>query len=120
MDRVLVEWMHPGVVEFVYSGAITEEMLDSALRRYQALTRSENPNVHFVDTLGVESIPPTLGKMLGTVLDEFRERGGKHVIMVASDRMNQMLGSSMGFGAGIQVAIFQTRNEAITHLGNLK
>ena len=119
MRTVEVGWLRPGVMEFVYRGAVKEEDLRAALKRYDELTADETPRVQLVDTLAVRSVPPTLGKLLSSLLESYRESGGRHVVMAASDHTNQMLGRSMSFASGLKLAPFETREEATAHVKTL-
>jgi hypothetical protein len=116
---VEVDWLRPGVMEFVYQGQVTEEDLTAAIDRYKELTAREAPKVQLVDTLQVTGVPPSLNRLLATLLDEYRAQGGKHVVMAASSHLNKMLGRSMSFGAGLKLALCESREDALEHIDQL-
>lgn len=119
MATVEVGWLRAGVMEFVYDGVVTEADLVAAIEKYDMLTSSTTPKVQFVDTLGVRGVPPTMGTLLSGLLASYREAGGEHVVMAASNQLNQMLGRSMSFGAGLKLAPFASREEALDHVKTL-
>ncbi len=115
MITVEVQWLRDGLIEFVYRGDVTEADLVAAIERYYDLTEAMTPRAQLVDTLAVTSVPPSLGQHLGGLLDHYRDAGGRHVVMAAASHLNQMLGRSMSFGAGLKLALFESREEAMRH-----
>jgi hypothetical protein len=72
-----------------------------------------------VDTLGVISVPPELRTELGPLLDGYRERGGREVVMIANAAFVAMLGRSMSFGAGLRLSVFDNRKDALAFVDRL-
>lgn len=119
LTTVEVDWLRSDVMEFVYRGEVRGPDILEAVRRYDTLTRDRIPRVQLVDTLAVRSVPPELRTALGPLLDGYRDRGGSHVVMVASSALNQMLGRSMSFGAGLKLEAFESRAEALRYIDEL-
>ena len=108
-------------IEFVYRGHVTAADLRAMVEKYKALRAergSETYNV--VDTLAVSGVDKEIGEILGEVLELFRQGGGKHVIMAATEDFVRMLGRSMSFSAGVKLHLAPTRAAALETLRTLK
>lgn len=114
-----VHWLRPRVMEFIYRGDVTATDLADGVAHYNALTASRVPLAQVVDTLGVTSVPPELRTELGPLLDGYRDRGGRDVVMIAGAAFTAMLGRSMSFGSGLKLSVFDNRADAIAFVERL-
>ncbi|MEM6956611.1 MAG: hypothetical protein AAF411_05930 [Myxococcota bacterium] len=103
-------------MEFTYRGRITADDLRTMVLEAKALMAERTPKVQLVDTLAVESVPPEIGAILSELLEDYRNVGGKTVVMIATGQLNQMLGRSMSFGAGVELQLFETRPSALKYV----
>ena len=100
-------------MEFVYQGKITVDDLNKLVIETKRLMAERTPKVQLVDTLAVTGVPMEIGGILNELLEAYRTAGGKVVVMIASDKLNEMLGRSMSFGAGVQLELFDNRPDAL-------
>ncbi len=100
-------------MEFTYRGNVTTDDLTGIVAEAQRMTAERAPTLQLVDTLAVTSVPPEIGGILNRLLESYREAGGRTVVMIASGSLNQMLGRSMSFGAGVALELFESREEAL-------
>ena len=101
-------------MEFIYRRNVTVPDLQVMVERTKELMKERTPRVQLVDTLAVTGVPMEIGAILNELLDAYRSAGGKVVVMIASDQLNQMLGRSMSFGSGVQLELFDNRADALT------
>jgi hypothetical protein len=114
-----VHWLRPGIMEFIYRGEVLAADLAAGVRHYNDLSKAKVPLAQVVDTLGVISVPPELRTELGPLLDGYRDRGGRHVVMIAGAAFTAMLGRSMSFGAGLKLSVFDNRKDALAFVEQL-
>ncbi len=100
-------------MEFVYRDKVTVEDLNELVKNTEALMAERTPKVQLVDTLAVTGVPMEVGSILNGLLESYRAKGGKLVVMIATDQLNQMLGRSMSFGSGVQLEMFNNRADAL-------
>ena len=108
-----VHWLSTNVMEFSYRDKVTVEDLTKMVEDCKALMAERVPKVQLVDTLAVTGVPMEIGGILNELLELYRELGGSMVVMIASDKLNEMLGRSMSFGAGIKLEMFNNRPDAL-------
>lgn len=116
MNTCNVSWLSTYVLEFVYRDKVTIEDLNELVITTAELTASRTPRVQLVDTLGVTGVPAEIGAILNQLLDDYRSKGGSLVVMIANEKLNEMLGRSMSFGSGVQLQLFDNRPEALAFL----
>ena len=114
-----VHWLLPRIIEFIYRGDVLAADLAAGVRHYNDLSKAKVPLAQVVDTLGVISVPPELRTELGPLLDGYRERGGREVVMIANAAFVAMLGRSMSFGAGLRLSVFDNRKDALAFVDRL-
>jgi hypothetical protein len=108
-------------VEFVYRGHVSAADLHVMVEKYKALRTERGAETYnVVDTLAVTGVDKEIGQILGEVLEMFRQGGGKHVIMAATEDFVRMLGRSMSFSAGVKLHLAPTRAAALEKLRTLK
>ncbi|MFT5353480.1 MAG: hypothetical protein ACI9KE_000678 [Polyangiales bacterium] len=100
-------------MEFTYQGKVVVEDLHTMVDKAKSLMEERIPKVQFVDTLKVTGVPQEIGSILNELLEHYRQLGGKVIVMVANDKLNEMLGRSMSFGAGIKLEVFDNRPDAL-------
>lgn len=100
-------------MEFSYQGKVLVEDLNAMVEDCKRLMAERVPRVQLVDTLAVTGVPMEIGSILNELLDLYRTLGGEMVVMVVSDKLNEMLGRSMSFGAGIKLEVFNNRPDAL-------
>ena len=105
MPTCEVDWFNNDVMEFSYQGKVLLEDLRAMVHKTKHMMEIRVPKVQLVDTLAVTGVPPEIGAVLGELLEHYRVVGGKMIVMVASDQLNEMLGRSLSFGAGIKLEI---------------
>jgi hypothetical protein len=89
--------------------------------KYKGLRAERGPELYnVVDTLAVTGVDKEIGEILGAVLELFRQGGGTHVIMAATEDFVRMLGRSMSFSAGVKLHLVPTRSAALEQLRTLK
>lgn len=113
MPTCEVDWFNNDVMEFSYRGKVVLEDLRAMVEKSKHMMEVRVPKVQLVDTLGVTGVPPEIGAVLGELLEHYRLAGGKIIVMVASDQLNEMLGRSMSFSAGIKLELFDNRADAL-------
>lgn len=114
MPTCEVDWFNNDVMEFSYQGKVLLEDLQAMVHKTKHMMEIRLPKVQLVDTLAVTGVPPEIGAVLGELLEHYRVMGGKMIVMVASDQLNEMLGRSLSFGAGIKLELFDNRPEALS------
>jgi hypothetical protein len=91
------------------------------VKKYKDLRTQRGPEKYnLVDTLEVTGVDKELGPILGEVLELFREGGGQHVVMAATEDFVRMLGRSMSFSAGVKLHLAPDRKAAMEKLRALK
>ncbi|MFK8000377.1 MAG: hypothetical protein AB8H86_12315 [Polyangiales bacterium] len=113
MPTCEVDWFNHDVMEFSYQGKVLLEDLRAMVQKSKQMMEIRVPKVQLVDTLAVTGVPPEIGAVLGELLEHYRVSGGKIIVMVASDQLNEMLGRSMSFSAGIKLELFDNRADAL-------
>lgn len=113
MPTCEVDWFNNDVMEFSYRGKVLLEDLRAMVQKSKQMMEIRVPKVQLVDTLAVTGVPPEIGAVLGELLEHYRLAGGKIIVMVASDQLNEMLGRSMSFSAGIKLELFDNRADAL-------
>ncbi|MEM9194246.1 MAG: hypothetical protein AAGF12_34035 [Myxococcota bacterium] len=103
-------------MEFVYQGELTLPDLEAVVDSYKKLRTARMPKAQLVDTLAVTSVPQEIGSILNELLTDYRDHGGREVVMVANNSLNAMLGRSMSFGAGLKLKVFDNRQEALKYI----
>ena len=116
MPSCEVDWFNNDVMEFSYQGKVLLEDLRAMVQKSKQMMEIRVPKVQLVDTLAVTGVPPEIGAVLGELLEHYRVSGGKIIVMVASDQLNEMLGRSMSFSAGIKLELFDNRADALNHV----
>lgn len=114
MPTCEVDWFNHDVMEFSYQGKVLLEDLQAMVQKSKQMMEIRVPKVQLVDTLAVTGVPPEIGAVLGELLEHYRVSGGKIIVMVASDQLNEMLGRSMSFSAGIKLELFDNRADALS------
>ncbi len=108
-------------MEFVYRGHVAAADLRAMVEKYKALRAERGAETYnVVDTLAVTGVDKEIGEILGEVLELFRQGGGSHVIMAATESSVTMLGRSMSFSAGVKLHLVPTRAAALEKLRALK
>ena len=108
-------------VEFVYRGHVAATDLHAMVKKYKELRAARGAEKYnVVDTLLVTGVDKELGPILGEVLELFREGGGQHVVMAATEDFVRMLGRSMSFSAGVKLHVVPDRKAAIDKVRALK
>lgn len=116
-----VEPLSLDTVEFVYRGHVNVSDLHEMVKKYKDLRAQRGcERYNLVDTLQVTGVDKELGPILGEVLELFREGGGQHVVMAATEDFVRMLGRSMSFSAGVKLHLVPDRKAAIEKLRTLK
>jgi hypothetical protein len=116
-----VEPLSLDTVEFTYRGHVVAADLHAMVEKYKELRASRGPErFNVVDTLQVTGVDKELGPILGEVLELFREGGGQHVVMAATEDFVRMLGRSMSFSAGVKLHLVPDRKAAIDKVRTLK
>lgn len=108
--------MNDVAVETVLAGRITTGSLVASGERVLELLRERPAPIELLDVSRATALDVSLLRAAGRILKALQSEGLREVLVVTQMRSARMLALALGFGGGMSIRVFATREEAIRYI----
>lgn len=114
--RLTTRWLDTRTIEVTFYGKITAELIEQMHRDFWEVASHKAPSYALLDTSPATSFTASIRSNALRFLAEFKARGGREILGIASIAPLRMFGQALTFAAGLPLRLFVGRQEALTYI----
>lgn len=114
--KLMTRWLDTRTMEVTFHGKITAELIEQMHRDFWEVASQKAPMYALLDTSPASSFTASIRGNSLRFLNEFKARGGREILGIASIAPLRMFGQALTFASGLPLRLFANRQEALTYI----